>query len=587
MTRSGQRLKKAFAWAFSGLLLVTWINRTPAQTSGAVPNPQLIYAEQGWSMADRDAFYSTSQGSRLIPYDWYKALRRVDADEPFGADELQRYGYLPYNRNGNNLPVGFVTDDRITPSQLGMTCAACHTGQLEYQKAGVTYQMRLDGAPANADFQLFLTDLAAAARATSTDAKRFDTFARTVLAAKYSAAEAAILKAQFDPWVEQFSEFMDRSLPPSPWGPGRLDAFNMIFNRVAGRGLGLSQNFVVADAPTSYPFLWNASKQDHTQWPGIVENGLNIHGLARNTGEVFGVFGEFSPKGLPTIPPIPPIILYDENSADFVGLQALEEKIAALKPPPWPREVFPLKDGLLAHGMSLFDTNCGGCHAQKDSDLVKDAWATPVQVVGTDPKMAKNAANRLVDSGILSGSLMTKPPGSRLPSRAHATDVLANSVVGSLLAGTLKGNSGVQRAILLDLASLGQSQQHDPIAIQQFLKANLDGLFRKPSTAAEGAYEARVLYGIWATAPYLHNGSVPNLWELLTPPKDRKPSFMVGSRLFDSKNVGYSTEQTPFKTGNFVTDPANANGNGNGGHAYGTTLSEDDRWAIIEYLKTL
>jgi hypothetical protein len=62
---------------------------------------------------------------------------------------------------------------------------------------------------------------------------------------------------------------------------------------------------------------------------------------------------------------------------------------------------------------------------------------------------------------------------------------------------------------------------------------------------------------------------------------------MVGSRLFDPKNVGYSTEQTPFKSGNFVSDPANANGNGNGGHTYGTTLSEDERWAIIEYLKTL
>jgi hypothetical protein len=62
---------------------------------------------------------------------------------------------------------------------------------------------------------------------------------------------------------------------------------------------------------------------------------------------------------------------------------------------------------------------------------------------------------------------------------------------------------------------------------------------------------------------------------------------MVGSRLFDPKNVGYATDQSPFQSGNFVTDPANANGNGNGGHVYGTTLSDDDRWALIEYLKTL
>jgi mono/diheme cytochrome c family protein len=62
---------------------------------------------------------------------------------------------------------------------------------------------------------------------------------------------------------------------------------------------------------------------------------------------------------------------------------------------------------------------------------------------------------------------------------------------------------------------------------------------------------------------------------------------MVGSRVFDPKNVGYDAVQSPFKIGRFVADPANANGNGNGGHAYGTTLTDEQRWAIIEYLKTL
>jgi hypothetical protein len=62
---------------------------------------------------------------------------------------------------------------------------------------------------------------------------------------------------------------------------------------------------------------------------------------------------------------------------------------------------------------------------------------------------------------------------------------------------------------------------------------------------------------------------------------------MVGSRAFDPRNVGYVTDQSPFKNGIFVTDPANANGNGNGGHEYGTDLSEAERWAIIEYLKGL
>jgi hypothetical protein len=53
------------------------------------------YAKQGWTVDDRQAFYTTSQGSHMMPFSWFKALRRLDVDEPFGGDQLQRYGYLP------------------------------------------------------------------------------------------------------------------------------------------------------------------------------------------------------------------------------------------------------------------------------------------------------------------------------------------------------------------------------------------------------------------------------------------------------------------------------------------------------------
>jgi hypothetical protein len=574
------------ALSLAVLFLGFRIERPLAQSSSNNPaNPALIYADQGWSAADRNAFYLTSQGSRMMPYDWYKALRRLDIDEPFGADQLQRYGYLRSDRPNASLPVGFVIDDRSTPNELGMTCAACHTGQLEYQKDGVTRRLRIDGAPANADFQSFLTDLTAASRATLTAPERFDVFAKAVLGSNFSTSRAAALNKKFGAWVAQFGEFMDKSLPASsPWGPGRLDAFNMIFNRVAVRGLKLPQNFAIADSPVSYPFLWNASRQDHTQWTGSVANGLYIHALARNTGEVFGVFGEFSPiRPIRPIGTLPPVILYDDNSADFAGLQTLEEKIAALKPPQWPREMFPIDDALAARGKPLFESNCGGCHGEQKSSLVPGAWVTSVQAVGTDEKMARNAIERNVDPGILRGALLPKPPGAQLPDPAHASDVLANSVVGSLVAAMKNGESGIQRAFRRDLATLGRS--NNLVERAKFLNENVIDLFRVPSNVP--AYESRVLHGIWATAPYLHNGSVPNLWQLLTPPKDRQPHFMIGSRMFDPKNVGYATDQSPFKNGNFAADPANANGNGNGGHDFGTKLGDDDRWALIEYLKTL
>jgi hypothetical protein len=567
-------------------------------TAGTAAQAQPVeYASQGWSANDREVFYRTTQGSHLIPFAWFKALRRLDIDEPFGADQLQRYGYLRNDSawNVQGLPIGFVIDGSPEVGQLGMTCAACHTGQIEYRKAGKPHVLRIDGAPAMADFQQFLTDLKDAASATLAQPQRFDTFARAVLGPAYSTGNAQELKGSFGAWVGQFVEFMTRSLPPSPWGPGRLDAFGMIFNRVTARDLGVPGNFALADAPVSYPFLWNASRQDHTQWTGSVPNGLFLTALARNSGEVFGVFADFKPvKFLPGTDPLLTID-YRNNSADYFNLQILEEKITTLKPPAWPRDAdgdFRIDDGLAARGGDLYRTTCLSCHALPDRQR-PGLWPTPVQAVGTDPKMANNA-DREVDSGLYQGVTLPLPSIGLYGPRAKATDVLATSVVGGIvdeaiqpdliLPGMLAKN-GVWRAINRDAQHLSLNPVLFPEGVRTLLKTQLADLFRKPSPGA--AYEARVLYGIWATAPYLHNGSVPNLWELLQPPRLRKSSFMVGSRVFDPKNVGFSTDDSPFKTGKLVADPANANGNGNLGHDYGTGLSDTDRWAIIEYLKTL
>jgi mono/diheme cytochrome c family protein len=594
------------AAALATALLISAAGEGRAQPAAA---PAVTYAVQGWSDADRDTFYTTSQGSHMMPAAWFMALRRLDVDEPFAGDQLQRYGYLRNDRPGNTrgLPVGFVVDTRATPAQLGMTCAACHTGQLEYQKNGVTQALRLDGAPANADFQQFLLDLTAASRATLEQPARFDAFARTVLGAGNSPASATRLKTDFGAWVQQFGDFMDASLPASPWGPGRLDAFGMIFNRVAARDLGVPGNFTTANAPVSYPFLWNASRQDRTQWNGGVPNGLFIQALARNTGEVFGVFADFKPKVHIPAGVFPAVIRYNDNSADFAGLQTLEEKISTLRPPPWPRDIFGLDDQLAAKGKPLFDASCSECHGERPSHQPvhpADAWDTPVKAVGTDPKMLLNSV-REGRPGPYAGSLLPPPPfGARFADPTKIGSILASSVVGSLADEAVLPlvtpdkleHSGVWRALRMDVSDLAPGKNPADLTmrnldlirdLQATIKSRLTDMYKPPSPDTGAAYESRVLRGIWATAPYLHNGSVPNLWELMTPAKDRKPSFMVGSRLYDPKNVGYVTDQSPFKTGAFTADPANANGNGNGGHEYGTKLTPDERWAIIEYLKTL
>jgi mono/diheme cytochrome c family protein len=572
---------------------------TGATTPATTPTPALQYAKQGWSVEDRQTFYTTSQGSHMIPYLWFKALRRLDADEPFGGDQLARYGYLANEKskaNPEGLPVGFVLDGDARTGFFGMTCAACHTAQIEYQKDGASQQLRIDGAPATADFQAFLKDLTEAAKATLNDAGRYDKFARAVLGNRYSVTRANDLKTDFAAWVKQWTNFMDKSLPASPWGPGRLDAFGMIFNRVAAKDLAIDANFKVADAPVSYPFLWNASRQDKTQWNGGVPNGLYINALGRNSGEVFGVFAEFTPKKLTDTHP--PLIDYSKSSIKYAGLQALEEKIKMLTPPPWPW-ASEIKQDMVDKGRVLYAKECGGCHEEKRLPL--GTWLTPVMDVGTDQKMFDNA-ERTSQAGILAGALSPNPPGSTLADPAATNDVLATVVVGALINEAFSfpprfPNGGVWRAIREDLQDLYSDKEKAPNlislldpSVREDLKSHvvsrLAQMFKVPGPPH--AYESRVLHGIWATAPYLHNGSVPNLWELLTPPEQRKPFFMVGSKKYDAKNVGYVTDESPFKDGKLVVSGSDVQpGNGNSGHEFGTKLSDDEKWQLIEYLKQL
>ena len=62
---------------------------------------------------------------------------------------------------------------------------------------------------------------------------------------------------------------------------------------------------------------------------------------------------------------------------------------------------------------------------------------------------------------------------------------------------------------------------------------------------------------------------------------------MVGSKAYDRVNVGYVTDSSPFKDGKLVVGTDAAPGNSNAGHDFGKDLNDDERWALIEYLKQL
>jgi hypothetical protein len=122
--------------------------------------------------------------------------------------------------------------------------------------------------------------------------------------------------------------------------------------------------------------------------------------------------------------------------------------------------------------------------------------------------------------------------------------------------------------------------------------------------ALEPHYRARPLDGVWATAPYLHNGSVPTLRDMLLPQNQRPTSFCVGNRQFDPANVGVVTKTRPEEPCAAGLTDFNVSllGNSNRGHSFegvetdlrklppgviGPELTNDERRALVEYLKTL
>jgi mono/diheme cytochrome c family protein len=99
------------------------------------------------------------------------------------------------------------------------------------------------------------------------------------------------------------------------------------------------------------------------------------------------------------------------------------------------------------------------------------------------------------------------------------------------------------------------------------------------------SYVAVPLDGVWLRAPYLHNGSVPTLRDLLEPPANRPAQFWRGADLYDPAGVGFvsSGPDAEWHGARFDT---RLPGNGNGGHTYGTDLSASEKTALIEFLKT-
>lgn len=660
-----------------------------------------IYLDQGWSANDSLWYYNTTQGSALIPYDFFIALEQAEFNEPFRANSLiDKYRYLPQKPtffNPDGLPVGFVKESYKGKDYVGFTCAACHTGQVNYQGTAI----RIDGGPALADMVGFLTELEKSMTRALTDAEKNQRFVQQVLTLNNSYSRAEDVQSDLKRWTRKINLYNTINHSSVDYGYARLDAFGRIYNRVLEHvisrkqlrdvligatkadgdtnlmtaaqvdkvlykisetiigdlqfakiierlmstddgypGLGMVDMerikaliFNEPNAPVSYPFLWDIAQSDYVQWNGLASNA-GMGPLGRNTGEVIGVFGildwtahkrGWTLSSLLTGQRSKSYQIDFSSSIDMVNLSRLESHLKSLTSPVWPTIETHTKNpeqqkanavfgalpewridyAKVRRGRKLYAEYCESCHEvadRTDRDRILVADMSNIDVVGTDRAMAENSVNYTGYSGNFKNTYQSESVGSLvLKDRAPVVQILTAATMGEV-ATEPDPDKWLPRRTLDWLYLMAKSFFDNEI------KASVkSGNYLADTTAAPYqsllSYKARALNGIWATAPYLHNGSVPSIYDLLLPvkrpgdPEDgeyRPNQFMVGSREFDPIKIGLRSEGYPgfeFK--------ADKRGDFNSGHEYGTIhsppvkgqqqepLTENQRWDLVEYIKTL
>lgn len=725
--RDGQELaakslaRKAVKWTLITLLVlalllvlrVLWAkyreyrDDDPARGAMAIESSQLgesylqpVYVEQGWSEADSLWFYNTTQGSDLIPYDFFLVLEQATNDTLFRDNaHMDGFRYLPQHpteMNPDGLPVGFVKDEYKGRNYVGFTCAACHTGQVNYQGAA----LRIDGGPAMADMVGFLEALQASMIQTRDVSEKRDRFIRKVIALNNDFDHAEDVTAQLDYWsnsVELYN-IVNHVKKSSDYGYARLDAFGRIYNRVLQHvinseqaahilssvvnGMGkriltdeqitkvlagfnktimddaqfyemiqrLESNdqgypnlgakdmlrvrnafFNEPDAPVSYPFLWDIAQSDYVQWNGLANNA-GLGPLGRNAGEVIGVFGTldwtqydggFNLGAYLSGQKNKHTKMKFDSSIDLYNLGRLESRLKSLQSPRWvdAKEALDkslrgqnvnLKDWAIDweqadEGRLLYEQYCESCHEVIDRtnwDRLVVAKMSKLESIGTDPKMALNSVSYKGYSGNFVDTLQSVEVGGDvvIEELAPVVQILTSATTGVVATPDVDKNWFDRLADWLYTVINSLSENN----VKSSLKA---GDYHPDTTANPYAsllsYKARSLNGIWATAPYLHNGSVPTLYDLLLPAKRegdpqgdeyeyRPDNFWIGKREFDPVKVGFVSE-----TGVGFEFNSAFEGNANHGHEYaagktpqlnGTVLpalGKTQRLALLEYLKTL
>lgn len=551
MRRSfGAALAAAFAFTLSAC------NPTlpPEQKVGSV-----VYASPSWDKKARDDYYWRQQGTVMMPVAWFKAL-----EEPEGTtlisdrSYLSRFGFLVDDVPEGQWPVGFTPFQLGGVETLGLGCAACHTGQINYKGVGI----RIDGGGGLQNSALFTSTIGKSVMLTAAQDEKFERFARRVLGDKYGAETKSQLKTAFDmaalKALKQGTYEGVHGVYPVEEGFGRLDALQRIANTLLGDDLNYQENKKPGTAPVRLPHIWDAPYFDWVQYNGSVRQPM-----IRNVGESLGVKAQTNFVNFAGLANAPPSVW--ATSIPVHDLHATEENLRKLKAPVWPKEL-PAVDNVLAYtkGKPLYDELCANCHAPRP--FARKDWpgvtflqvpVVDVKRVGTDSTLLTNFLERTYDASSLG---IAKPI-----SAGEGLFVVTEQV---------------------------KNFQYAANKIPKEKWPEYDGYGWPNEVRGTCGYKARPLDGIWANPPFLHNGSVPSVYDLLLPAEERPAVFWIGNREYDPVKLGYVATEFPGAT----RIDTYSLGNSNKGHEFananrvgviGRALSKDERMAIIEYLKVL
>lgn len=627
--------------------------------------------QQEWPEQDRDTWYRLSQGSRLMPLDWYEALTLADGRR-FAAREVQGDFALHFCED-TGRPVGFVVDsDPVRGDAIGLNCAACHTGRL----TDGTHSFVVEGAPAMLDYQSYMKVLMDRMLAIWRDAgpdagADWMGFADAVLGQDHSAAQATELQGDVLKWLQRHYKIQQSVQAGTEWGHGRTDAVAVIENTAASLSDTRAGTVLPpSTAPTSFPHVWNISQMRRVQWNGsaikILDIGLlgsiEMGAVTRNVAEVLGVFAEveIDYDGIDDWGSYPNL----RSSVRMANMVRLERSLETLKSPVWPADAWgdPKADPVQwERGRALYGTQCAGCHSPLDRNDLKvgiedaklgEAVSGPVTRMvpifslsdpegpglQTDPMNACNALTHTSWAGVF-GDLDDSFGAFRKLAKGNVSDALTMEKFDKGVPTLRLVEELALRMIFEKRGELRQVQQEDlSQAADALVTGFAQALFGKPDgggvdpqdtphvpvpgthsaqTLAEARancarllqaqdmkapeYKARPLNGIWSTAPFLHNGSVPTLADMLLPPDQRPQSFLTGAVAFDPVKVGLGAPLGSGPVSEYRTRKVDSSqllpGNGNGGHAMPASATcatapdsaecAADRQALLTYLKSL